>query len=317
MNETINYNEFNKIIGNNGFFKILGYFFLVAGILCSLGIVFPFINWKLRESDYNREYIYSNYGLLYYEKNKENINIEKIYNTDGEVIELNIPDKNTAIMYCDKNQLNECIYFDQNNKVDMNMLNPIMGILITLFFFAGAFFFLSKKRVNKLVKKDNSGNEVIMEKSSLTSIYLLFVWFFVVGIVVVGWQLFNAINYFNLKKDNNIATATIYSEIYSIRAPLYHGTTKIEQYIPVSYYYVNNQKYIYINDEYESGTLNNNLGKTFELYYDKNNPNIVSEKTNPINILLLIIGICFIVFSFPLVFFSKKQEKRIDKTLSN
>ena len=97
MNETINYNEFNKIIGNNGFFKILGYFFLVAGILCSLGIVFPFINWKLRESDYNREYIYSNYGLLYYEKNKENINIEKIYNTDGEVIELNIPDKNTAI----------------------------------------------------------------------------------------------------------------------------------------------------------------------------------------------------------------------------
>ena len=66
MNETINYNEFNKIIGNNGFFKILGYFFLVAGILCTLGIVFPFINWNLRISDSIRVYIYSNYSLLFY-----------------------------------------------------------------------------------------------------------------------------------------------------------------------------------------------------------------------------------------------------------
>ena len=92
--------------------------------------------------------------------------------------------------------------------------------------------------------------------------------------------------------------------------------TEENLYNPVSYYYVDNQKNIYVNDLYVDGKLEDNIGKTFELYYNKNNPNEVSKKENPINISILIIGICFSAFTFPFVFFKQNMEKRVQKTIS-
>ena len=71
-----------------------------------------------------------------------------------------------------------------------------------------------------------------------------------------------------------------------------------------------------VNDQYEYENLNDNLGNTFELYYNKNNPNQVSKKENPINFLLLIGAIFFTALAFPFVFFKKNMEKRMDKNLA-
>ncbi len=304
----MNYNEINKSVGNSRLAKIFGWIFLIAGLLVFITTIGSYIGWKTKETGYIKEYVYSDSGILYYEDNEEKVYVEKIYNTDDKIIELDIPDKKTAIMYCDKNNLSECIYFDTNNSVDQSRLNPIMGILTTLFLVAIASFLIPKKRFNKILKKNSNGEEY-ENGSSISSIYLFYVFLFAMGIGFLGWQLYNAINYFSLKNNNNITTATIYSEIYNLGADN-------DKYKPVSYYYVDNQKYVYVSDQYEDGNLNDNLGNTFDLYYNKNNPNKVSKKDKPLNFILLIIGICFTAFTFPFVFFKKKMEKRIDKNLS-
>ena len=303
----MNYNEMNKNIGNSKLAKVLGWFFLIAGIIVFISTIVSYFSWSSKKVNYNKEYVYSNFGALYYEKGQNNVYVNKIYNTDDEIISVNIPDNETAIMYCSKTNNNECIYFDNNNSVDQSMQNPILGLFVTLFLMSIAMFLIPKKRFNKEI---NADGEIISEGSSISSIYLFYIFLFAVGIGCVVWQLYNAVNYYNLKKGNNIAIATIYSEMYNV------GKSN-NMYKPVAYYYVDNQKYIFVNDEYEKGNLEENLGRTFELYYNQNNPNEVSKKKNPVNLLLLLIGICFSVFTFPFVFFKKKMEKRIDKNLSS
>lgn len=302
----MNYNEMNKNVGNSKLGKIFGWFFLIAGITVFITIIVSYFSWNSKRIDYNKEYVLSDYGTLYYEKNGNNVYVNKIFNTDGEIISLDIPDKNTAIMYCSKTNNSECIYFDINNSVDQNMQNPFLGLLLTLFLMSLATFLIPKKRFNKVMNEDG---EIIGEGTSISSIYLFYVFLFVVGIVCVAGQLYVAVNYFNLKNGNNTTIATIYSEIYN------EGKSN-GNYKYVAYYYVDNQKYIYVNDTYEEGNLEENLGKTFELYYNQNNPNDISKKKNPVNYLLLLAGICFSAFTFPFVFFKKKMEKRIDKNLS-
>ena len=302
----MNYNEMNKNIGNSKLAKIFGWFFLIAGIIVFISTIGSYLEWNSKKADYNKEYVYSNFGTLYYEKNGDNIYIDKIYNTDDEIISINIPDKETTIMYCSKTNNNECIYFDTNNSVDQNMQNPILGLIVTLFLISLALFLIPKKRFNK---KINENGKIINEGASISNLYLFYIFLFAVGIGCIGWQLYNAGNYFKLKNNNNTTTATIYSEIYSV-------SKSNNNYKPVAYYYANNQKYIYVNDSYEEGNLDENLGNTFELYYNPNNPNEVSKKKNPVNFSLLLIGICFSAFAFPFIFFKEKMEKRIDKNLS-
>lgn len=297
----MDYNEINKSVGKSKVAKIFGWIFLVAGILVCITTLSTYIGWKLKENNYNKQYVYSSYGNLYYENNNDKTYVETIYDTNNEVIDLDIPNEKTVIMYCSKKNTSECIYFNMNNSVDQGMLNPFMGIIVTLFLIVIGLFFVINTRVQKDDKEE--------EKSSLSSIYMFYVFLFVFGASVLIWQIYNAVNYFKLKNNLNVTTATIYSEIYNIGA-------ENDLYKPVSYYYVDNQKYIYVNDSYIDGSLEENIGTTFELYYNKNNPSEVSKKESPVNILMLIIGIGFVAFSTPFVFFKNKMEKRIDKNVS-
>lgn len=297
----MNYNEINKSVGKSKVAKIFGWIFLVAGILVCITTLSTYIGWKLKENNYNKQYVYSSYGNLYYENNNDKTYVETIYDTNNEVIDLDIPNEKTVIMYCSKKNTSECIYFNMNNSLDQGMLNPFMGIIVTLFLIVIGLFFVINTRVQKDDKEE--------EKSSLSSIYMFYVFLFVFGASVLIWQIYNAVNYFKLKNNLNVTTATIYSEIYNIGA-------ENDLYKPVSYYYVDNQKYIYVNDSYIDGSLEENIGTTFELYYNKNNPSEVSKKESPVNILMLIIGIGFVAFSTPFVFFKNKMEKRIDKNVS-
>lgn len=83
-----------------------------------------------------------------------------------------------------------------------------------------------------------------------------------------------------------------------------------ESYKPVAYYYVDGNKYIYVNNDYEKGTLEANLGNTFEVYYDEQNPSKAVKKDNPINILVLVVGMGLVIFfSAPLIVLMRKKNK--------
>ena len=219
--------------------KIVGWILLVFVFLEVIVIFSSFFEWKSKESEYTKQFVYSSSGNLYYEKDDEKIYVETIYNTDNELIELNIPDKETVIMYSSKENPQECIYFEMDNTLDQSILNPFVGMITPLFVFAVAFYLISNSKI------------------FLSRIYFCYVFFFALGLGFSIWQSSNLINYLDLKNNNNIVEATIYSEIYTI-------IPDNDVYKPVSYYYVDNQKYLYADDSYISGSLEENLGKTFE-----------------------------------------------------
>ena len=90
----MNVDQYQKDIGNNKFFKVLGWFFLIAGIIVFTNI-FAFFSWNSRKSNYIKEYVYSEYGTLYYESNGQKVYIQDIYNTNNEKITINIPNNET------------------------------------------------------------------------------------------------------------------------------------------------------------------------------------------------------------------------------
>lgn len=293
----MNYNEFNKSVGESKPAKVFGLIFLIAGIIVFITFFSSYLNWKLKEGNYSKQYVYSSYGNLYYELKDDIINVEKIYDTNDEIIKLDVPDQKTVIMYCSKDNNGECIYFDINNSIDQGILHPFLIIIVILLLIAIGLFFAINTRTK--------ANE---NESSLSSIYMFYVFLFVLGLSALIIQIYDIVNYLNLKNANNVTTATVYSEIYSI------GGDK-DLYKPVFYYYVDDQRYIYINDSYIKGSLDDNLGQTIDLYYNKNDPEKAITKENPVNFLIIIIGLSFTVLSFPFIFFKGKMEKRIDRAL--
>lgn len=122
------------------------------------------------------------------------------------------------------------------------------------------------------------------------------------------WQVNNIINYCKIKDDDNMVNATIYSEIYEM------GSSR-EKYKPVSYYYVDNYKYIYVSEIFKDGNIDEHLGTTEKLYYNPDNPTQVSTEIEPSNIILLMVGIFITALTFPIVFLKHKMAKRYNKTI--
>lgn len=279
-------------------FKIVGWILLIIGVLVFITHIIPFINWNAKKSNYTLEYVYSELGTLYYEVDNERVYIQNIYNTNNEKITLNIPNSETVIMYIDKNNINDGIYFDLDNTLDRSMLNPTIVIFVTLFLIAGGL-------TSILTYKEANGKE-----HKVQSMFPVFIFLIILGIGLVSSQVYNAINYSSLKGKNNVTVATIYSEMYNKGQPSNkYKFGGYDSYKPVAYYFVDGNKYIYVNNDYEKGILSDNLGNTFELYYDEQNPNEAVKKENPINILVLVVGIGLIVlFSAPFVTLMRNKK---------
>lgn len=298
----MNYYEIDMKIGKSKFAKTCGIISIIIGILLFIITIANYINWQLIEKNYHQQYVYSDYGQLYYEENNQRINVLRAYDTDNAPIDLKIPNKKTIIMYCSKDKKEQCLYLNMNSTTDISKLNPIMNIFSSLFLISMGMFFANKRKI----ETDNTKEKNI----PITSIYPFFVFILLVGISIILWQSVIAVKYFEIKKGNNIAKATIYSEIYNVGG-------NAERYKPVAYYYIDNQKYTYISDLYIEGTLEDNIGKEFDIYYDINNPEITIEKESPINILFIIFGIMFTVFTIKPVLFKKKVEEKLTKTILN
>jgi len=294
----MNYTEYQKNVakaGSGKVAKIFGWFFLIAGIMVFLVNGISAISWNMNKGNYEKQYVTSSVGDLNYELKGETIYIEKLFNTDNEEITLKLPDKQTAIVYCEKSNPSNCIYFNMDNTIDQSTLNPIISLFISLFLIAmGLYFVLTKKYADQ-------------KKVSTNPLFTFFLFLFLMGTGCIIYQIYSTINYLSLKSQNNVTTATIYSEIYNKGADN-------DVYKPVASYYVNGEKYIYVKDLYIKGSLQENENKTFELYYDKSNPNKVSEKKTPIDIKILLIGVGFTIFGSIGLFRKKKMEENIAKS---
>ena len=279
-------------------FKIVGWILIIIGVLVFITNIIPFINLNTKKSNYTLEYVYNDSGTLYYELGNERIYIQNIYNMDNEKITPYIPNNETIMMYIDKNNINEGIYFDLNNTIDKSVLNPALTIFTTLFFIsAGLTCILTFEEANG-------------RKHKISSLIPIFIFLIILGVGFIGSQVDDSITYFNLKGKNNVTIATIYSEMYNNgQASNKYEFGGYESYKPVAYYYVDGNKYIYVNNDYEKGTLEDNLGNTFEVYYDEQNPSKAVKKENPTNILVLIVGIGLVVlFSAPIVALMRKKK---------
>lgn len=280
-------------------FKIVGWILIIIGILVFITNIIPFINLNAKKSNYTLEYVYNDYGTLYYEVDNERVYIQNIYNMDNEKITPYIPNNETVIMYIDKNNINDGIYFDLDNTIDKSVLNPVLIIFSTLFFIsAGLTCILTFEKAN--------GRE-----HKVPSVVPMFIFLVILGFGFIGSQVNNAINYLSLKGKNNVTVATIYSEMYNKgQVSNEYEFGGYESYKPVAYYYVDGNKYIYVNNDYEKGTLESNLGNTFEVYYDEQNPSKAVKKDNPINILVLVVGMGLVIFfSAPLIVLMRKKNK--------
>lgn len=281
-------------------FKIVGWVLIIIGVLVFITNIIPFINWNTKKSNYTLEYIYNDSGTLYYEVDNERVYIQNIYNMNNEKLTPYIPNNETIMMYIDKNNINDGIYFDLDNTIDTSVLNPVLIIFSTLFFIlAGLTCILTFEEAN--------GRE-----HKIPSLIPIFMFLMLLGFGFIVSQVGNAINYISLKGKNNVTVATIYSEMYNKgQASNEYQFGGYESYKPVAYYYVNGNKYIYVNNDYEKGTLEDNLGNTFEVYYDEQNPSKAVKKENPINILVLVVGIGLVVlFSTPFVKLMRNRKRK-------
>lgn len=261
-------------------------------ILCSSIVFSQTITWQFTQKDYNKQYVYSDAGILSYEIDDEKIYIEKMYNTNGETLELDIPDKKTIIMYCYKDKPTEGIYLGINNTADSRLQAPIVNIYVSAFILVIAILILSNKKI----------------KDPIRDLYLIYVLLFLIGIGMSCWQINNIIDYCILKDDDNIVNATIYSEIYEMG-------TSTEKCKSVSYYYVDNNKYTHVSEIYKDGNIDELLGTTEKLYYNPDNPTQVSSEIEPLNFFLLIVGIFITALTFPIVFFRNKMSKRYKRAV--
>ena len=277
----------------NKAFKIVGWFLLIIGILGIVTFITLFINWEKRKDNYTLEYVYSESGTLYYEVNKEKVYIQNIYNTHNEKIKLNIPNRATVMLYIDKTNITDGIYFDLDNSFDRGILNPISLIFVILFF-------ISSGLTSILTYEEING-----KKYKLPAVFPIFIFLIILGIGFISSQVSQAIDYFSLKEKNNVTVATIYSDIYI------KGRAS-NSYKAVSYYFVEGNKYLYVNNYFEKGTLNDKLGDTFELYYDEQNPNKSIKKGEPVNVILLVVGIGLVIlFSAPVVILLRNTSKKL------
>ncbi len=297
----MDYNTYVRGIDNIKFFKFLGWFFLICGCLTLGGTLITSVSWKFEEINYSKEYVYSSYGSYYYEVDGRKIYVNDIYNTDKEkMLDLEIPNEMTVIMYCNKNNNQECIYFDIDGK-DSGVLNPMGPIIISLFILMLAVFLLWKE-------KGTSDYKNGVGKTSFTRMTLVSIFLIMIGVIVVFGQSKNLLDYTRIKRQKNVVEGTIYSEIYN-------SGKNSDRYKAVANYYVDGKKYIYVSNIYYQGYLEEDKGKKIELYYDDDNPEIVVSSDNFMMIFILVFGIILIILGTPFVFFKRKMEERKDNCL--
>lgn len=272
------------------FVKIFCYiilFFLILSLLSNLSMLF-----SLNQNTYTKQYAYSDLGVLYYEKNNQKIYI------DNESNLLDVPYGKTIEVYCNNDNLKECVYIEKIHETDFWIyIQIVFIILISIYLYK-----IKTKKV-KFVEEENK--EQAIEISSRILLNFIYGLMIALGMSLVLSQIKNSYNYFTFEK-NNIVEATIYSEIYM-------NSENQTKYKPVAYYYVNNIKYVYVSDKFENGSLEENLNKKIKLYYDDNDPSQAIKTKSSFEFKILFVGVVMLIVGFQFLLFKEKSEKIIEE----
>ena len=97
-----------------------------------------------------------------------------------------------------------------------------------------------------------------------------------------------------MANDEYVTNATIYSEIYNPGGDP-------SSYRPVAYYYVDGRKYVFVEDRYIEGNLEDSYGNNVELYYDPADPSRVAKVNGAVSLPLIIIGVFLTLVSLPTI----------------
>lgn len=260
---------------------IIGIFFIFTGLIP----IFDLISWKSQVENYNKEYVYNDNVGLYYTKNETKQYINKIFDKNGEIITLNVPNNKIIEIYCKKDNLNEGVYLNAYNS-DRHVEQPVITVFSSAIFFILAFYAIPKKEKNDNYCKNNL----------ILKFYIIYVYLFFFGIAFLGTQINNCIIYNNFKEENNVTT--VYEDSEHILE---------EQEGSVYYYNINGEKYIFNN---HLSAIGNKFNTNNEIYYSSKDPKIACSKGNPVSSLSIIIGISLIIINFPIVFFKNKMAMR-------
>lgn len=270
--------------------KIFGWAFIFVGAMVLVSTIIYLLDWKNKSQNYIEIYAYSNNGILEYENEGEKITPEQFYNYSGDEIFFNIPDKKSVKLYCEKKYLYRCIYFDEKNSPESNIIkSPVISIFSSMFLLILGLFLTEKSMPVKTETKISY------------SIYFLWLWIALFGLFVIICQLFEYKNYVDIANQKNIVNASVYSEVY---VPYTSG--KLNKVI--AKYIIDGKEYTYVRKYFKE----NNIATNIKLYYDIKNPASSVEFKSPIDIELIIISFIFIVISTPFlikIFPFKKMQK--------
>ena len=95
IDEYVKYENIHKYTGKSKFLLFFGWLFIICGILVLVTNIVTWNEWGKKEKNYEKKYVYSENGDLYYEKENEKTYIETVYNSDQEKITPNIPNSKT------------------------------------------------------------------------------------------------------------------------------------------------------------------------------------------------------------------------------
>lgn len=92
------------------------------------------------------------------------------------------------MLYIDKTNITDEIYFDLDNTFDRSILNPVLLIFVILFF-------ISSGLTSILTYEEING-----KKYKLPAVFSIFIFLIILGIGFISSQVSQAIDYFSLKE---------------------------------------------------------------------------------------------------------------------
>ena len=127
--------------------QIIGWIFLVIGIILFISTSISFFRWMSIQSDYQEVYASNESGSLSYELDGRDYLIKEVLDINGDSYQLNMPDGQTAIFYCQKSQLTTCRYGgNYEDSSVLNLQNPFTSFLVSFFILALAILVISAGR---------------------------------------------------------------------------------------------------------------------------------------------------------------------------
>lgn len=287
----LKYNNFQKKDGISKIFIIIGYSLLFITLIFLFELP-GVVRWNLKKDNYTKNYVYSVQGDLYYIADGKINHLEKLYDFSDDELDIEIPDGESIVVFVDNNNVSEG-YLYGSYKRSGEMETNLFGYFVLILYLLA----LSLCPIIAI-------HEYKKNRTTLNPVFLLGLSLLIVGIYLLVNFVIDTINRNDIINQNNLANATINSQIYLA------DTYKIENFTYVATYKVDGQTYY--AEVKRSSDINPEeiIGDNVQVLYDQNDPSKYILKNSSPNYSNLFISIISIILGFIITFFRKNVSKR-------